>query len=63
MANLLILGDSQIERVWNNVRGNREILRCAQFFPVKQKAALMAGFQAVKSTVMLLMNMSDKVVN
>ena len=51
MAKLLLLGDSQIERVWNNVRGNREMLRSALYFPVKNRNSLLAGFQAVKPTV------------
>ena len=51
MAKLLILGDSQIERVWNNVRGNREMLRSALYFPVKNRNSLLAGFQAIKPTV------------
>ena len=51
MAKLLILGDSQIERVWNNVRGNREMLQSAFYFPVKNRNSLLAGFQAAKPTV------------
>ena len=54
MASLLILGDSQIERVWNNVRNNRDILKAAQYFPVKQRQTMMAGFQAIRPTVNLL---------
>lgn len=51
MNRILLLGDSQIERVWANVRGNREILREALFFPVKQWKSLLPGFQAIKTTV------------
>lgn len=51
MSNVLILGDSQIERVWNNVRFNREILRAAHFVPVKNRNAMISGFQAIKPAV------------
>ena len=51
MSNVLILGDSQIERVWNNVRFNREILRAAHFVPVKNRNAMISVFQAIKPAV------------
>ena len=51
MSKLLILGDSQVERVWNNVRGNREILRSALYIPVKNRNSIIPGLQAVKPTV------------
>ena len=51
MSKLLILGDSQIERVWNNVRGNREVLRSALFVPVKNRNSMIPGMQAIKPTV------------
>ena len=54
MSKLLILGDSQVERVWNNVRGNREILRSALYIPVKNRNSIIPGLQAVKPTVRVL---------
>ena len=33
---LLLLGDSNVERVWLNVRNNRELLRGAVFVAVKR---------------------------
>ena len=51
MSKLLILGDSQIERVWNNVRGNREVLPSALFVPVKNRNSMIPGMQAIKPTV------------
>ena len=54
MSKVLILADSQVERVWNNVRGNREILRQASYIPVKNRAAVMTSFQAMKPTVLFL---------
>ena len=48
---LLILADSQIERVWRNVRQNREILRTAEFVPVKRFNQMHDGFKAMKATV------------
>ena len=43
MAQLLLLGDSQVERVWNHVRGDRDLLRTGLFFPVKSRKAMDAG--------------------
>ena len=54
MSKLLILGDSQVERVWNNVRGNLEILRSALYIPVKNRNSIIPGLQAVKPTVRVL---------
>ena len=54
MSKLLILGDSQVERVWNNVRGNREILRSALYIPVENRNSIIPGLQAVKPTVRVL---------
>ena len=60
MSKLLILGDSQIERVWNNVRGNREVLRSALFVPVKNRNSMIPGMQAIKPTVSkLIYNVSN----
>ena len=53
---LLILADSQIERVWRNVRQNREILRTAEFVPVKRFNQMHDGFKAMKATVRPLTN-------
>lgn len=54
MVNLLILGDSQVERVWNHVRGDREQLKTGYFVPVKNKKAMLNGFKSIKPTVIIL---------
>ena len=51
MNRVLLLGDSQVERVWANVRGNREILRDAIFCPVKNRKSMLPGLQSVKPSV------------
>ena len=51
---LLILADSQIERVWRSVRQDREILKTAEFVPVKRFNQMHDGFKAMKATVRLL---------
>ena len=51
MSQLLVLGDSQIERVWNHVRGDREQLKAGLFFSVKSRAHLFHGFKQIKPTV------------
>ena len=51
MAQLLVLGDSQIERVWNHVRGDREQLKTGLFFAVKSRAHVFHGFKTIKPTV------------
>lgn len=48
---LMLLGDSNVERVWLNVRNNRELLRGAVFAPVKRFDQLQAGFQALVPSV------------
>ena len=54
MVSLLILGDSQVERVWNHVRGDREQLKTGYFVPVKNKKAMLNGFKSIKPTVIIL---------
>ena len=51
---LLVLADSQIERVWRSVRQDREILKTAEFVPVKRFNQMHDGFKAMKATVRLL---------
>ena len=48
---LLLLGDSNVERVWLNVRNNRELLRGAVFVAVKQFDQIHVGFQALHPSV------------
>ena len=48
---LLLLGDSNVERVWLNVRNNRDLLRGALFVAVKRFDQLHAGFQALHPSV------------
>ena len=51
MNRVLLLGDSQVERVWANVSGNREILCDAIFCPVKNRKSMLPGLQSVKPSV------------
>ena len=48
---LLLLGDSQVSRVWPNVRLDREILRDAIYFPVKNRDSIVAGYSAITASV------------
>ena len=48
---LLVLGDSNVERAWLNVRNNREMLRGAVFVPVKRFEQIQTGFQALIPSV------------
>ena len=48
---LLLLGDSQVSRVWPNVRLDREILRDAIYFPVKSRDAIVTGYSAITASV------------
>ena len=50
---LLLLGDSNVERIWLQVRNNREMLRTATFVAVKRLDQLTSGYQALNSSVML----------
>ena len=55
MAQLLLLGDNQVERVLNHVRGDREQLRSGLFFAVKSRAHLFHGFKQIKPSVSIRM--------
>ena len=48
---LLLIGDSNVERIWMHVRENREHLRSAVFVPVKRMDQLSTGFQAITASV------------
>ena len=48
---MLVLGDSNVERVWLNVRNNRELLRSAVFTAVKRFDQLQSGYQSMLPTV------------
>ena len=48
---LLLLGDSQVERIWPTVRLDSEVLRDVLFVPVKNRQSIMAGFQAITASV------------
>ena len=50
---LLLLADSQLERVWPNVRNNWEAYRTAIFTPVKNFDQMLKGFMNIQSTVSL----------
>ena len=51
---LLLLADSQLERVWPNVRNNREAYRTAIFNPVKNYDQMLTGFQGIQSSVSVI---------
>ena len=48
---LLLIGDSNVERIWLHVKENREHLRSAVFVPVKRVDQLSTGFQAITASV------------
>ena len=48
---LLLIGDSNVERIWLHVKENREHLRSAVFVPVKRIDQLSTGFQAITASV------------
>ena len=48
---LLLIGDSNVERIWLHVKENREHLRSATFVPVKRVDQLSTGFQALTASV------------
>ena len=48
---LLLLGDSQVERVWPTVRLDRELLQDAIFSPVKNRASIVSGFRSMTASV------------
>ena len=48
---LLLLADSQLERVWPNVKNNREAYRTGIFIPVKNFDQMLSGFQGITATV------------
>ena len=51
---LLLIGDSNVERIWLHVKENREHLRSATFVPVKRIDQLSTGFQALTASVGLI---------
>ena len=51
---LLLMADSQFERVWANVRNNREGYRTGVFIPVKNLGQLVAGVQGMTASVSLI---------
>ena len=48
---LLLIGDSNVERIWMHVKENQEHLRSAMFVPVKRIDQLPTGFQAITASV------------
>ena len=48
---LLVLGDSNVERSWLNVRNNRDLLRGATFVPVKRFDQIVVGFSSLLPSV------------
>lgn len=56
---LMLLGDSNVERVWLNVRNNRELLRNAVVFSVKRFDQVQSGFQALVPSVSVNSNVEN----
>ena len=56
---LMLLGDSNVERVWLNVRNNRELLRSAVVFSVKRFDQVQSGFQALVPSVSVNNNVEN----
>ena len=48
---LMLLADSNVERIWLNARNNREKLQTAIYVPVKRADQLQSGFLAMQSSV------------
>ena len=56
---LMLLGDSNVERVWLNVCNNRELLRSAVVFSVKRFDQVQSGFQALVPSVSVNSNVEN----
>ena len=56
---LMLLGDWNVERVWLNVRNNRELLRNAVVFSVKRLDQIQSGFQALIPSVSVKNNVEN----
>ena len=56
---LLLLGDSNVERSWLNVRNNRELLRGAVFVPVKRFDQIVTGFNSLIPSVSVMSKDED----
>lgn len=48
---LMLMADSQLERVWASVRNNREGYRTGLFVPVKNLGQLFSGVQSMTASV------------
>ena len=48
---LMLMADSQLERVWASVRNNREGYRTGLFVPVKNLGQLVNGVQSMTASV------------
>ena len=53
---LLLMADSQFERVWANIRNNREGYRTRIFIPVKNLGQLVNGVQGMTASVSLILS-------
>ena len=60
---LLLLADSNVERIWLNVRNNRELLRTAIVVAVKRVDQMQPGFQAIVPSVCLKFSFVLAVIN
>ena len=48
---LLVLGDSQVSRVWSAVKANRECLRTGSYEAVKNRDAIMPALGGIGEKV------------
>ena len=48
---LMLIADSQVQRIWNQVRANRELLRTSTYVLVKNIEHVSAAYQSIKPSV------------
>ena len=48
---LMLIADSQVQRIWNQVRANRELLRTSTYVLVKNIDHVEAAYRSIKPTV------------
>ena len=51
---LLVLGDSQVSRVWSAVKANRECLKTGSYEAVKNRDALMPALGGIGEKVCII---------
>ena len=56
---LLVLGDSQVSRVWSAVKANRECLKTGSYEAVKNRDALMPALGGIGEKVCIFIKTFD----